>query len=94
VSVVPPNLGWLKQKTCCDAQQEEKASLTRCGYGEIAYTLCPDNGGNSGAGYSAFFSPCNSEVHSALRFGQVFTVPLLSDPSWRRVLVLVTVFWY
>jgi hypothetical protein len=34
---------------CCD--RGEEASLTRFGYGRnLADTLCPDNGGNSGAG--------------------------------------------
>jgi len=33
-----------------------------------AYTLCHDNGGNSGAGYLFLRSPCGSENHSALSF--------------------------
>ena len=44
-------------------------------------------------------SPCNSEVHSVPRVGQVFTILLLSVPpmvenptTFRRVLVLFNVF--
>jgi len=31
-----------------------------------AYTLCPDNGGNSGGGYWRLRSPCGSKVHSSV----------------------------
>jgi hypothetical protein len=78
-SVVPPNLGCRLTKTPVVMHNRGKrpASLIS-GTAETAYTLCLDNGGSSGAGYSDDLSPCNSKVHSALRF----------------VLVLVNVFVY
>ena len=46
-SVRPFRLLTENPRLCCNG---EKASLTRLGYGSnAAYTLCPDNGGNSGA---------------------------------------------
>ncbi len=46
-----------------------------------AYTLCPDNGGNSGIGYYLMGSPCSSEAHSASACGPALTFP---DSLYRR----------
>jgi hypothetical protein len=51
-SVVPPRLDGLRNKNPAGvATGELEASLTRFGYGQrmLLNTLCPDNGGNSGA---------------------------------------------
>lgn len=58
----------------------------------LVYTLGLDNGGDSGAGYWEFRSPCNSKVHSALAFRQGSHLPLLSGLPFQHVLVLFTVF--
>ena len=48
-----------------------KASLTCAEYdSNTVYTPRPGNGGGSGTGYSKSLSPCNSEGHSSLAFGQ------------------------
>ena len=61
-----------------------------------AYTLCPDNGGNSGVSYLAeqkrrsSRSLCSSEGHSAPVCGRGFHLSPLSGPSAQRLLVLFT----
>lgn len=79
-------------RRCCDG--DEKASLTQSGYDQVeVYTLCPDNGGSSGSGYSAFaFSPCDSEVHSVLVCGRDFHLSTALWPPVQRLLVLFLVF--
>jgi hypothetical protein len=66
-----------------------------------AYTLCPDNGGNSGISYLVERetlalasllgrSLCSSEVHSAPVCGRGSHLSPLSGPSAQRLLVLFT----
>ena len=67
---VPPNLGRsLNQKSRRDDRNRKPASLTGYAGFSTGYTLCPDNGGSSGTGYSILLSPCSSENHSILSFG-------------------------
>ncbi len=90
--MVPPRSGQPLNKNPLVMHQGEKASLTLSGTAETCDTLCLDNGGNSGGGYLTFgLSPCNSEVHSALRCGQVFTFPCSLNRPGERVLVLFNV---
>jgi len=61
--------------------------------GRYAELLCPDNGGNSGAGY--WGNPVRLATPRAIRRqrpGRAFTLPRLSVLSFQRVLVLFTVF--
>ena len=56
---------------------------------------CHHNGGNPGPGYStSWVSPCNSEVHSAPAFRRNSHLIPLSGLTFRRLLVLFTVFLY
>jgi hypothetical protein len=63
---------------------------------DLIHTFYPDNGGNSGSGYSDpwFVSPYNSEAHSALACRQDSQHRLLSVPQYQRLLALFTVFKY
>ena len=60
----------------------------------IRDALCPDNGGDSGASYSAVYclSPCSSEVHSAVMCARGSQQSPFSVPPYRRVLVLFKAF--
>lgn len=77
-------------------QRGKKASLTHFGYGSLAaYTLCLDNGGNSGASYLILiFHSATLRAIRRRRVGEVLTYSSLSVPPFRRVLVLFTVFSY
>ncbi len=75
--MVPPQLGRFGLLTeiprlCCNG---EKASLTCLGYGsDAAYTLCPDNGGNSGASYLiSIFRSATLRAIRRRRVGKVLT---------------------
>lgn len=71
-SVVPPRLSQLQKRNPDECIRV--ASFTRFRYGKENYdTISPVNGDHSGKGYSANFSPSNSEVHSSVPSGQVFT---------------------
>lgn len=61
---------------------------------DLIHTLYPDNGGNSGSGYSdpRIVSPYNSEAHSALACRQGSQHRLFSVPQYQRLLALFTVF--
>ncbi len=86
---MPPKLGLV-----CVPSTGTPASL--CGYGTLYgyVTLCPYNGGSSGSGYSAIgLSPCGSETHSALLFGQgSHRIPALCAVSAKRTCSLHSLF--
>jgi hypothetical protein len=73
----------------------KKASLTLSDTAfslENGYTLCPGNGGSSGADYSVTLLPCSSENHSAHACGQVSTMILFSGPLTLCLLFLFDAF--
>jgi hypothetical protein len=63
---------------------------------DLIHTFYPDNGGNSGSGYSdpGIVSPYNSEAHSVLACRQDSQHRLFSVPQYQRLLALFTVFRY
>ncbi len=75
-----------------------KASLTYLRYSairmDLIHTFYPNNGGNSGSGYSdpKIVSPYNSEAHSVLACIQDSQHRLFSVSQYQRLLALFTVF--
>jgi hypothetical protein len=52
----------------------------------------PDNGGNSGTGYSMALSPCSSEAHSSLSCVRESHQLPFSVPPFQRLLALFKAF--
>jgi len=80
-----------------------EASLTQCRYGTLpdqtrscaSDTLCHDNGGGSGSGYSDFaFRPATPKSIQCPPRHQAHTIPWLSAPADAHLLALFVVFAY
>jgi hypothetical protein len=92
--VVPPNLGCSlnkKPRRDGDGEKGQPHLMEYVGF-VTGYTLCPDNGGSSGAGYSIILSPCSSENHSALGYAWHFHQLAILWASFLCLLFLFTAF--
>ncbi len=100
--VVPPKLGSrsLNKNPVCDAQKGVlEASLTHLGYGLVDYRLIPFaliTVATPTQAIDPFFDqdvrPATLRAIRHRRTGKVHTCSSLSEPSFRRVLVLFAVF--
>ena len=93
---VPLHLGWvLKRESPSVMRRGRKSQPHLIRARQCACdALCPDNGGDSGARYSAMYclSPCSSKVHSAVMCARGSHLFPLSVPPYRRVLALFKAF--
>ena len=93
---VPLHLGWFLKREPPSVMRRGRKSQPHLIRARqfIRDALCPDNGGDSGASYSAVYclSPCSSEVHSVVMCARGSHLSPFSVPPYRRVLVLFKAF--